>query len=47
MKNADKTKKQLIKELEELHERLAELEASETQRLYVEQATKRVEKAIR
>jgi PAS domain S-box-containing protein len=47
MKDKDKTKEQLVNELVELRRRIAELEASETERLSAEQAGKRAEEALR
>ncbi len=43
MRDEPKTKEQLINELAELRQRIAELEAAETERLSTEQAGKRAE----
>ncbi len=43
MRDEDKTKEQLVNELAELRQRIAELEALETERLSAEQAGKRAE----
>jgi PAS domain S-box-containing protein len=47
MKDKDKTKKQLINELAELRQRIAELEASETERKRVQEALRESEEKLR
>jgi PAS domain S-box-containing protein len=47
MKDKDKTKEQLINELVEMRQRIAELDASETERLSSEQAGKQAKETIR